>query len=213
MADNQSKQPQINYPTRTIMVTGERVAVMTQMTVRVSRAEQRLVNLSMSGSPATRDSVKRASERLQRAMNAFDDEIKAVTDELEAAGRKSNQRRAGQPSPTSKPVLARKKEAAVDAKPAGAAPKESAPKGGKQQNAQTQPKPQGGQKQKQEPAAQASSTTVAAPAPASAQPQPQPQPQMEAAKEQVSEAAAKQAESVPVASAPTPAAPETLQAL
>jgi hypothetical protein len=209
MADNQSKQPQINYPTRTIMVTGERVAVMTQMTVRVSRAEQRLVNLSMSGSPATRDSVKRASERLQRAMNAFDDEIKAVTDELEAAGRKSNQRRAGQPAPTSKPVLARKKEAAVDAKPAGAAPKESAPKGGKQQNAQTQPKLQGGQKQKQEPAAQASSTTVAAPA----QPQPQPQPQIEAAKEQVSEAAAKQAESVPVASAPTPAAPETLQAL
>lgn len=205
MADNQSKQPQINYPTRTIMVTGERVAVMTQMTVRVSRAEQRLVNLSMSGSPATRDSVKRASERLQRAMNAFDDEIKAVTDELEAAGRKSNQRRAGQPAPTSKPVLARKKEAAVDAKPAGAAPKESAPKGGKQQNAQTQPKQQGGQKQKQEHAAEASSTTVAA--------QPQPQPQMVAAKEQVSEAAAKQAESVPVASAPTPAAPETLQAL
>jgi len=141
MTETQSKQPQINYPTRTILVTGERVAMMTQMTVRVSRAEQRLVNLSMSGAPTTRDAVRRASERLLRAMHAFDDEIKEVSDELEAAGRTSNQRRRPAP-PASKPVLARNKETKTDLSQQAPKPTQAVPQQqGKKQKASEQRQP------------------------------------------------------------------------
>ncbi len=119
MADSQTKpQVQINYPTRNIVVTGERVARLTQTAVRVSRLEQRLIQLSMAGSTQIREAIRRTSDSFDRAYSDFEAQLKAIENDLDMAGRSSGQRTRGKAKPqgTQKQILSRSGSAKGEAK-------------------------------------------------------------------------------------------------
>jgi hypothetical protein len=97
MADNQNHLANFQFPTRNIIITGERVARMTSTTVRVSRLEQQFLNMSMSTAPKVRDTVSRVSDRYNQAFARFEAELKEIESDLasdnrgDKRGRQSNQ--------------------------------------------------------------------------------------------------------------------------
>lgn len=82
-------QPNINLPQRTITITGEHSARMCQNTVRVSRIEQRAIQIAMAP-PAIRDSGRRAMERFAQAINHFEAELTQIERDIEASSRGGN---------------------------------------------------------------------------------------------------------------------------
>ncbi len=92
MAEKSSNQPNITLPQRTITITGEYSARMVQNTVRVSRIEQRAIQIAMAP-PAIRDAGRRAMDRFAQATSQFESELAQIEKELEASGRNSNRRR------------------------------------------------------------------------------------------------------------------------
>lgn len=127
MADNQNQQPTFQFPTRNIIITGERVARMTTATVRVSRLDQRLVQMSMASAPAARDAVSQASDRYNQAFSQFEAALKQIESDLENSNRSNQRRRSGNPSDSSgkRPTLSRD-QSSRDAKANGS----SQPAGG-----------------------------------------------------------------------------------
>ncbi|MPQ69423.1 hypothetical protein [Pseudomonas sp. MWU12-2323] len=93
MADNQNQQPSFQFPTRSIIITGERVARMTTATVRVSRIDQRIVQMSMGTSPATRDTVRRASDDYNQAFAMFEASLKELEKVLDGTNKPNKERR------------------------------------------------------------------------------------------------------------------------
>lgn len=163
MAEQQAKhEPQMSYPTREIIVTGERVATMVHTTILVSRLEQRMLSLSMSGAAEARNVVRRNSQRFMDALNAFEVEMRAIQNEVEQAGRRTGQRRTNRQA-EAKPVLSRNSGSqSSDA----AAPKAQAPKAQQGQQKQSNP---GAQHRPAREAAQAQANNAAAvPAPETA---------------------------------------------
>jgi hypothetical protein len=98
MADtpNQTNHFNLNLPTRNITITGESSARMVQNALRVSRLEQRSIQIAMAA-PAIRDAGRRAMERLQTAQKAFEAELAQVEKEIEATSRSGGQRRNNRP--------------------------------------------------------------------------------------------------------------------
>lgn len=90
----QSNTPNFAPPTKTVVITGERVARIFQLTTRVSRMEQRFVGLSMAR-PAISDKARRAMDRFNHAATQFASEIEQIEKELEAAGRPDAQNAGG----------------------------------------------------------------------------------------------------------------------
>ncbi|HBO2935029.1 TPA: hypothetical protein L4R50_000023 [Pseudomonas aeruginosa] len=82
-------QPNINLPQRTITITGEHSARMCQNTVRVSRIEQRAIQIAMAPA-AIRDSGRRAMERFAQAINHFEAELSQIERDIEASSRGGN---------------------------------------------------------------------------------------------------------------------------
>jgi hypothetical protein len=121
MAENQASQPhQLNFslPTRSLTITGERVGLMFQASVQVSRIEQRMIQASLSSSASVRDGAKRGSDRFHRAITALLAELKEVEKDMEGkrqgtdrSGR--NGQRANADAPV-KPVLGRNKPSGAD---------------------------------------------------------------------------------------------------
>lgn len=89
-----SNQPNITLPQRTITITGEYSARMCQNTVRVSRIEQRAIQIAMAP-PAIRDAGRRAMDRFAQATAQFESELAQIERELEASSRGGNRRRNG----------------------------------------------------------------------------------------------------------------------
>lgn len=102
-ANTQSNQFNPNLPTRTITITGESSARMVQNTVRISRLEQRSIQIAMA-TPAVRDAGRRAMDRLQAALSALESELTQVEKEIEATNRNGNQRRTAR---VQRPTLSR----------------------------------------------------------------------------------------------------------
>ncbi|MBP5947997.1 hypothetical protein [Pseudomonas sp. P9(2020)] len=144
MAENQASQPhQLNFslPTRSLTITGERVGLMFQASVQVSRIEQRMIQASLSSSASVRDGAKRGSDRFHRAITALLAELKEVEKDMEGKRQGTDRNvRNGQRSNAdapAKPVLARNKPTGAD------------------NNKQTQNGPNGGQQRRNKPDAQA----------------------------------------------------------
>lgn len=91
MADKPN-QPNITLPQRTITITGEHSARMVQNTVRVSRIEQRAIQIAMAP-PAIRDAGRRAMDRFAQATSQFEAELAQIEKEMEASGRNNNSNR------------------------------------------------------------------------------------------------------------------------
>lgn len=89
-----SNQPNITLPQRTITITGEYSARMCQNTVRVSRIEQRAIQIAMAP-PAIRDAGRRAMDRFAQATAQFESELAQIERDLEASSRGGNRRRNG----------------------------------------------------------------------------------------------------------------------
>ena len=89
-----SNQPNITLPQRTITITGEYSARMCQNTVRVSRIEQRAIQIAMAP-PAIRDAGRRAMDRFAQATAQFESELAQIERELEASSRGGSRRRNG----------------------------------------------------------------------------------------------------------------------
>ena len=96
MAETQSNQqgnaPTLQYPSRTIIITGERVARMLQASVRVSRIEQRFVQLSMA-KPQQSTAARKAIDRFNQACTQLEQELGHIENEMEAASRAGQDRR------------------------------------------------------------------------------------------------------------------------
>lgn len=110
-ANTQSNQFNPNLPSRTITITGESSARMVQNTVRISRLEQRSIQIAMA-TPAIRDAGRRAMDRLQAALSALESELTQVEKEIEATNRNSNQRRSNR---VQRPTLSRNAQPSGDA--------------------------------------------------------------------------------------------------
>lgn len=110
-ASTQSNQFNPNLPTRNITITGESSARMVQNTVRISRLEQRSIQIAMA-TPAVRDAGRRAMDRLQAALSALESELTQVEKEIEATNRNSSQRRAPR---AERPTLSRNTQPKGDA--------------------------------------------------------------------------------------------------
>ncbi|KQW19817.1 MULTISPECIES: hypothetical protein [Pseudomonas] len=110
-ASTQSNQFNPNLPTRNITITGESSARMVQNTVRISRLEQRSIQIAMA-TPAVRDAGRRAMDRLQAALSALESELTQVEKEIEATNRNSSQRRAPR---AERPTLSRNSQPNGDA--------------------------------------------------------------------------------------------------
>lgn len=110
-ANTQSNQFNPNLPTRTITITGESSARMVQNTVRISRLEQRSIQIAMA-TPAVRDAGRRAMDRLQAALSALESELTQVEKEIEATNRNGNQRRTAR---VQRPTLSRNNQPSGDA--------------------------------------------------------------------------------------------------
>jgi hypothetical protein len=160
MADTQQQQPSIQLPTRVITITGERVARLTSTTIRVSRIEQKFLNMSMSTAPRVRDAVGRVSDRYNQAFARFEAELKEIEGDLENSNRDGNNggRRGNQSDRGNQRPAGNKGQVSRDAKTAGQSQANNNPGKG-QATAQQPPKGQdGGRKPKAE-AGQASAPT------------------------------------------------------
>lgn len=87
---NNQPQPIISFPTRNITITGEYSARMVQSAVRVSRLEQRAIQLAMAP-PHVRDAGRRAMDRLHAAQNAYESELADIEKQIAATSRNGNQ--------------------------------------------------------------------------------------------------------------------------
>lgn len=98
MADtpNQPGQFAPNLPQKKITITGESSARMFQNTVRVSRLEQRSIQLAMAPA-AVRDAGRRVMDRMHSALSAFEAELAAIEKDIEATGRSNGQRNGQRP--------------------------------------------------------------------------------------------------------------------
>lgn len=126
MADTPAQPGQFapNLPQKKITITGESSARMFQNTVRISRLEQRSIQIAMA--PAhIRDAGRRAMDRLQAALNAFEAEVASIEKDVEATGRDNNKRNSQRQQ---RPTLSRADKAPSNAQ-------------GKPQNAQANGKP------------------------------------------------------------------------
>ncbi|MFL1449126.1 hypothetical protein ACI77O_12095 [Pseudomonas tritici] len=83
---HQNNTPSFAPASRTVVITGERVARVVQLATRVSRMEQRFVQLTMAR-PAIADKARRAMERFHHAANQMESEIGQIEKELEASTR------------------------------------------------------------------------------------------------------------------------------
>lgn len=137
-APAQPNQFNLNLPTRTITITGESSARMVQNTVRISRLEQRSIQLAMA-TPAIRDAGRRAMDRLHAAQNAFELELANVEKEIEATNRSNSQRR---PARAQRPTLSRSTQQGGDAANAKAAAMTEAASGNTAGKPQQSQKPQ-----------------------------------------------------------------------
>lgn len=133
MADtpNQPGQFAPNLPQKKITITGESSARMFQNTVRVSRLEQRSIQLAMAPA-AVRDAGRRVMDRMHSALSAFEAELAAIEKDIEATGRSNGQRNGQRPQ---RQTLTRNDKAPNNAqgKPQGA---QSSGKPGKPQQPQ-----------------------------------------------------------------------------
>jgi hypothetical protein len=162
MAEQQSI-PEVGYPTREIRITGERVALMFHTCIRVSRFEKSVVAMAMNGNRDARALVKAATERFNRAISNFEDELREAEKEIKAASQPSNRNNSGKatkpktgstnkPAQAAKPAQANKQPVNAPAAPAtqpaakpaesgSAAPKESAQPSKPQPTAAAAPAP------------------------------------------------------------------------
>lgn len=117
MAETQmTNQP--SYPQRVIYITGERVARLTKDAIRVSRIEQRLLQLNMSNSSQHSNTVDRVNEAFTRAFSTFEAELKSIEKEMAITGRNDNQRTRtkGKPQTAPAPNLSKGKSQKANAK-------------------------------------------------------------------------------------------------
>lgn len=137
MADTQAPGFTHSLPTRTITVTGEKTANMVRSTIRVSQIETRIIQMSMVGNTGVMSAVTRATEDFQRAYNAFEAALKAISNDLEVSRRPGARKRGGatQQRPNNAPQATTSQKAAKSetlkakpAKPKPAAGQKTAPK-------------------------------------------------------------------------------------
>lgn len=93
MADNTTAQP---GRTKEIRITGAMVASLVGIVPQVSRLEDKMINMSMSAAPAMRARVNNLTDRFQRALRAFEDELKSLSKDAEVDGRRKDGQRPNQ---------------------------------------------------------------------------------------------------------------------
>jgi|AZIJ01.1.fsa_nt_gi hypothetical protein len=142
MAENQNAQINMNFPSRNILITSERVARMAQMTIMVSRLDQRLTHLALSGTSQNRASFRKASESFNRIVENLEAELKALDKEIGGSSRGTQRRSRGNgsvqpaPSPTGSQQKSSKAPKTPQPKKAQAAQKANDPGAGKAAPAQ-----------------------------------------------------------------------------
>lgn len=144
---------------REIRITGALVASVVGLIPQVSRIEEKLINMSMSAAPKMRTQVNSITDRMQRAIRAFEEELRSAGKDADVDSRndRSNDRA---PQPSKKPKL-------VDGAKQGTKPQAGGGKAAPAQQKQAEAKPA---------AKPAQATVAVAPAQAGgAQKQPQPQ--------------------------------------
>ncbi|MEQ1053996.1 hypothetical protein [Pseudomonas aeruginosa] len=80
MADERSNAA-LN-PTKEVRITGERSATLVGMAIQASRVDTTILQMKMAGSPETRRRANEAADRFERALNAFDAEMREVNKDL-----------------------------------------------------------------------------------------------------------------------------------
>lgn len=93
MVDNTTAQP---GRTKEIRITGAMVASLVGIVPQVSRLEDKMINMSMSAAPAMRARVNNLTDRFQRAVRAFEDELKSLSKDAEVDGRRKDSQRPNQ---------------------------------------------------------------------------------------------------------------------
>ncbi|HCF1756980.1 MULTISPECIES: hypothetical protein [Pseudomonas] len=80
MADERSNEAL--HPTKEVRITGERSATLVGMAIQASRVDTTILQMKMAGSPETRRRANEAADRFERALNAFDAEMREVNKDL-----------------------------------------------------------------------------------------------------------------------------------
>lgn len=146
-----------------LRINGPMTANIVGLISSVSRIESRVINMSMAQSPSVRDKANSISERYQRALRMFEDELRSLNKDAEADSRPANRR---DPRQAGAPVKAA-------AKPNGQAQQATtgAPGGTQPKNKKARSKNRRTGQDAQRPAAQAAAPASApaqAPAPVAA---------------------------------------------
>lgn len=145
-----------------LRINGPMTANIVGLISSVSRIESRVINMSMAQSPSVRDKANSISERYQRALRMFEDELRSLNKDAEADSRPANRR---DPRQAGAPVKAA-------AKPNGQAQQATTggPGGTQPKNKKARSKNRRKGQDAQRPAAQAAAPASApAPAPVAAQ--------------------------------------------
>lgn len=95
-----------------LRITGPMTANVAGLISTISRIENRVINMSMSATPKVRDMANAITDRYQRALRMFEDELRALNKDSDADSRPSNRRDQRQGTSTGK----------ATAKPAATAP-------------------------------------------------------------------------------------------
>lgn len=75
-----------------LRINGPMTANIVGLISSVSRIESRVINMSMAQSPSVRDKANSISERYQRALRMFEDELRSLNKDAEADSRPANRR-------------------------------------------------------------------------------------------------------------------------
>ncbi|HBO7965236.1 TPA: hypothetical protein L5C46_003701 [Pseudomonas aeruginosa] len=147
MADERSNEAL--HPTKEVRITGERSATLVGMAIQASRVDTTILQMKMAGSPETRRRANEAADRFERALNAFDAEMREVNKDLNLNrnGGGQSARSAQQPGRSKqapKPVLQKAKNGGEQQAQAQGTAKATQPGQKKQSNSA---KPQGQQPQ------------------------------------------------------------------
>lgn len=75
-----------------LRITGPMTANVVGLISTISRIENRVINMSMSATPKVRDMANAITDRYQRALRMFEDELRALNKDSDADSRPSNRR-------------------------------------------------------------------------------------------------------------------------
>ena len=78
--------------TKELRINGPMTANIVGLIASVSRIENRVINMSMAQAPHVRDKASSISERFQRALRMFEDELRSLNKDAEADDRPSRRR-------------------------------------------------------------------------------------------------------------------------